>query len=62
MEYSSLTDTTYIPEWYDAFCALSNIDHFKNFSKEAIKLYHSNSEMTESTLEDYYKQVQAAAG
>ncbi|MDD4968733.1 MAG: hypothetical protein PHT07_04820 [Paludibacter sp.] len=50
MEYSSLTDTTYIPEWYNAFCACYNINHFKDFSKDAIKFYHSDCGVTELIL------------
>lgn len=62
MEFSTLTDTTYIPQWYDAFCAFCNVDHFKNYPSDALKYYHSQAGMTETMLRDFYNQVVQAGG
>ena len=62
IEYNSLTDNTFIPEWYNAFCACNNIEYFKNFPKESLKYYYKDMGYTETKQQDYYNQVKAAGG
>lgn len=62
MEYSFLTDTTYIPQWYDAFCAFCNVEHFRNYPSDALKYYHSQAGASESMLRDFYNKVVQAGG
>lgn len=61
-EYDSLTDTNYIPNWYRAHCANSNIDYFKDYPKEAIGLLQKRMGTTEEDLANYAKRTKAKGG
>ena len=62
LKYFSLTDTTFIPAWYHAFCAGSNSDYFKDYPKEAIKYMYKDMGVTESMLQDHCNRLKASGG
>ncbi len=62
LEYNLLTDTTFIPAWYQAFCAGSNPDYFKDYPREAIKYMYKDMGFTQSMLQDHINRVKAEGG
>jgi len=62
LEYHVLTDTTFIPAWYNAYCVNSNIEHFTDYTKDAIKYFHKDMGVTKSMLQNYYNEVKASGG
>lgn len=62
LEYNFLTDTTFIPKWYNAYCVNCNIEHFNNCLKDAKKYIYRDSVLTASMLQDYNNEVKTDGG
>ena len=62
LEYNFLTDTTFIPKWYNAYCVNCNIEHFNNCLKDAKKYIYRDSVLTASMLQDYNSEVKTDGG
>jgi len=61
-KYGSIVESSYMPEWYKAYCANSNYEYFKNYPQEAVHFFHSKSGVTEEKLAEHMKNTEAKGG
>lgn len=62
LEYYSLTDCTYIPKWYNAFCANHNMDYFSDYPNEAIKYMSKSMGLNKDVLRSHYDNILSQGG
>jgi hypothetical protein len=61
-QYYNLVDTSYIPEWYSAYCATHNPEFFKYNASIASTFFSKEDPVNVTKLEESYEKAKSVGG